>query len=197
MAVEKQFGDWTNDGTCEGTGEDKTCGAGLQKQTRTCTDGTTDPCTDAEKARTIACALPACPEDKTCGPGVQKQTRTCEDGTKVDETTDYLCTDAEKEQSISCADAGTALPACVDPCAEVTCALTGEACSGGVCRCGTAATCEGSTTTDSCDADNNMCKCGAAAACTGGKACTAGACTGGEEEGAAMRMVKAARNLFK
>ena len=64
--MEKQLGDWTNDGDCEATGENKACGPGLQKQTRTCTDGTTETCTAADTtARTTSCsdagnALPAC-----------------------------------------------------------------------------------------------------------------------------------------
>ena len=131
-AAAKQFGDWTNDGDCIATGEDKTCGPGTQSQTRTCTDGTNDPCNDAEKTQTVSCseagtALPACVvekqlgecinvgecaasgDDKTCGPGTQSQTRTCTDGTND------VCTQEDTAQTISCADAGTALPDCTLP----------------------------------------------------------------------------------
>ena len=64
--VEKQLSAWTNIGDCEGTGEDPTCGPGNQKQSRTCTDGTADKCTDADREKTISCidagtALPECP----------------------------------------------------------------------------------------------------------------------------------------
>ena len=58
--VEKQLGDWADEGACEATGDDETCGPGLQEQTRTCTDGTTDLCTDAEMTQMVACALPDC-----------------------------------------------------------------------------------------------------------------------------------------
>ena len=129
-AVAKQLGEWTNDGDCIGTGEDKTCGPGTQSQTRTCTDGTNDPCTDVDRTQTVSCvdagtALPTCAvakqlgewtndgdcvgtgSDPTCGPGTQNQVRTCTDGT------DDPCTDVEKSQTIACSEAGTALPACV------------------------------------------------------------------------------------
>jgi hypothetical protein len=90
--VDKQLGTWTNDGGCEATGADATCGPGNQKQTRTCIDGVTDKCTVADTDQTISCsdagtALPDCSvekqlgawtnvgdcaatgEGKTCGPG--------------------------------------------------------------------------------------------------------------------------------
>merc|ERR1719245_849703 len=131
-AVAKHFGDWTNDRDCIATGEDKTCGPGTQSQTRTCTDGTNDPCSDADITQTVSCseagtALPACVvekqlgewtnvgecaasgDNKTCGPGTQSQTRTCTDGTND------VCTQEDTAQTISCADAGTALPDCTLP----------------------------------------------------------------------------------
>jgi len=128
--VEKVLGDWTNDGDCVATGDDPTCGPGNQNQVRTCTDGSTDVCTDADTAQNIACALPDCVvekvlgdwtndgdcvgtgDDPTCGPGTQSQVRTCTDGS-VD-----VCTDADTAQSISCTDAGTALPECAAAPAE-------------------------------------------------------------------------------
>ena len=69
----------------------------------------------------------------------------------------------------------------VDPCAAVTCAVTGETCSDGVCKCGTAATCQAaisSSLADSCVPADNVCKCGAVAACAEGQTCAAGVCTG-------------------
>merc|ERR1712038_268222 len=123
--VEKVLGDWTNDGDCVGTEDNPTCGPGTQNQVRTCSDGSTDVCTDADTAQTIACALPDCVvekalgdwtndgdcvatgDDPTCGPGTQNQVRTCTDGS------DDPCTDVEKSQTIACSEAGTALPACV------------------------------------------------------------------------------------
>ena len=69
-AEPKVFGAWANDGSCAGSGEDKTCGPGLQKQKRTCKDGikpdgSTDPCTVADREQSISCtdagtALPVC-----------------------------------------------------------------------------------------------------------------------------------------
>jgi len=128
--VEKQLLEWTNEGACEATGVDKTCGPGTQRQTRACIDGTTDLCTDADTSQTVSCddagsGLPDCVVekqlgeyankgaceatgiDKTCGPGTQRQTRYCTDG-----TTD-LCTDADTSQTVSCGDAGSGLPDCV------------------------------------------------------------------------------------
>ena len=61
----KSLGDWKNDGKCVAKGPDPACGAGTQNQRRTCTDGTVDKCTEAEKQRTVVCTmagtqLPAC-----------------------------------------------------------------------------------------------------------------------------------------
>ena len=128
--TEKQLGEWTNEGTCEATGADKTCGPGTQRQTRTCNDGTNDHCTEADTTQSVSCSdagtsLPECVvekqlgewtnegvceasgSDKTCGPGTQSQTRTCTDGTN-----DH-CTDSDTSQTVSCSDAGTSLPDCV------------------------------------------------------------------------------------
>ena len=124
--VPKVLGDWTNVGACVATGGNN-CGPGVQTQTRTCTDGTVDPCTTADTTtQTVSCAdtdtaLPDClkvlgdwtnvgacvaTSGGNCGPGTQSQTRTCEDGT-VDK-----CTAVDTTRSVSCADAGTALSAC-------------------------------------------------------------------------------------
>jgi len=61
----KTFGEWANEGSCHGEGDDPTCGAGSQQQKRTCTDGTIDKCTTTETQRTVTCevagtALPVC-----------------------------------------------------------------------------------------------------------------------------------------
>ena len=65
VSASKVFGEWTNEGSCKGEGEDLTCGPGTQVQRRTCTDGTIDMCTDDENQRTVTCevagtALPVC-----------------------------------------------------------------------------------------------------------------------------------------
>ena len=54
-----QFGDWEDDGNCVPTEQnDEICGpqSGMQKQKRTCEDGTHDKCTAANKEREIDCA---------------------------------------------------------------------------------------------------------------------------------------------
>ena len=56
---------WANDGECVATATDPVsllpCGPGTQQQTRTCTDGTIDLCTDADvTSKSVACALVAC-----------------------------------------------------------------------------------------------------------------------------------------
>ena len=64
--MEKQLGNWTNDGPCVATGNDASCGPGNQRQTRTCEDGTVDKCTEIDVVeQTILCsdagtALPEC-----------------------------------------------------------------------------------------------------------------------------------------
>ena len=121
------LGEWVNTGECKATGTNTTCGPGIQAQTRTCTDGTTARCTEADTKQNISCAdagteLPDCPKklgkwinmgvceatgnDSTCGPGLQTQTRNCTNG-----TTD-LCTDGDTKQMIPCGDANTTLPDC-------------------------------------------------------------------------------------
>jgi len=118
IELEKSFGPWNSDGDCDASG--KTCGPGIQQQTRTCTNGTMDTCTESDRTRNISCNLADCEKDfgpwsnngycnasgKTCGPGTQQQTRTCTDG-----TTD-TCTESDRTQSISCSKAGTELPNC-------------------------------------------------------------------------------------
>lgn len=119
---EKELGTWRNVGDCLAIAEGKTCGPGLQKQTRTCTDGTNDKCTPSDQERRISCNLRDCEKqlgswendgncvatggDKTCGPGNQKQTRTCDDGTV------HTCTTSDTEQTIPCSEAGTNLKKC-------------------------------------------------------------------------------------
>ena len=65
LIAPKTFGEWANEGSCHGEGDDPTCGAGSQQQKRTCTDGTIDKCTTTETQRTVTCevagtALPVC-----------------------------------------------------------------------------------------------------------------------------------------
>ena len=120
----KQHSPWINDTGCVAKGDNPNCGPGNQRQTRTCTDGTTDKCTKPEdKERFIFCALPDCikqhgpwnndggcvatGEDPTCGSGNQRQTRTCIDG-----TTDNCTAPNDTERNISCKDAQTELPEC-------------------------------------------------------------------------------------
>ena len=57
-------------------------------------------------------------------------------------------------------------------CNEVHCAIMGEVCVGGVCKCGCAASCEGQISGAYCDAANSVCKCSATlSSCTGGETC--------------------------
>ena len=65
LDVCKQLGNWVNLGGCIANGTDSSCGPGLQTQTRTCTDGTTDKCNDFETKQNISCSnagttLPSC-----------------------------------------------------------------------------------------------------------------------------------------
>ena len=108
---QKLLGQWVNEEGCRGQ-NDMDCGPGNQLQTRSCSDGTTDKCTPADRARTQNCSLPHCQKifgnwenlgecvasgsDKNCGPGGQFQIRSCTDGT-VDK-----CTDEDRQHAISC-----------------------------------------------------------------------------------------------
>ena len=65
FTASKILGEWANEGSCNGEGEDITCGPGSQHQRRACTDGTIDKCTAEETQRTVTCevagtALPVC-----------------------------------------------------------------------------------------------------------------------------------------
>ena len=110
--TEKQVGDWTV-GKCEGTGENKFCGPGSQKQTRTCEDGTDDKCIKSDREQIVSCPLKDCEKQlgdwnnkgdceavggnhKKCGPAFQLQTRTCKDGT------DDKCTVPDRSRKTSC-----------------------------------------------------------------------------------------------
>ena len=108
----KRFGNWTNNGTCDAIGEDKTCGPGIQTQTRRCTDGSLDKCLAIETEQTVSCNLQDClktfgnwtayeeckadGDDLTCGPGKQNQSRICEDGTNDE------CTEVDIIQTVPC-----------------------------------------------------------------------------------------------
>ena len=91
-------GDWSYNGTCVGTGDNKKCGPGHRIQTRSCTDGAISNCSSADIRRLLPCSLPDCSKElgnwtnegecigfdgKDCGPGNQLQTRTCVDGTNI------------------------------------------------------------------------------------------------------------------
>ena len=58
--VAKQQGNWSSDGACMAIGNDLTCGVGLQRETRPCTNGTSDICTVDDNERKVECALPDC-----------------------------------------------------------------------------------------------------------------------------------------
>ena len=108
----KELGEWKNEGVCQPKQKGETCGDGIQKQVRSCIDGTTDKCTDADRKRETKCFIKDCPKqlgnwendgkcevtgkDKTCGPGKQAQKRSCKDGT-VDK-----CSDEDRRRVIPC-----------------------------------------------------------------------------------------------
>ena len=108
----KTRGSWTDSDECKADGTDPTCGPGRQNQTRVCTDGTTDRCTESDTNKIVSCALRDCPkilgrwryvaqcdtdtQEKSCGPGSRFQKRDCDDG-----TTDR-CTRWDKEQYTGC-----------------------------------------------------------------------------------------------
>ena len=61
----REVTEWKNIGNCQGIGENKTCGDGIQNQTRNCKDGTTEKCLDIELMRALSCnetgsELPKC-----------------------------------------------------------------------------------------------------------------------------------------
>ena len=59
-----------------------------------------------------------------------------------------------------------------DPCEGVVCNIPGETCQNGICKCGSACSCEGSQTGSYCDAKNSICKCSEVEdACKDGKVC--------------------------
>jgi hypothetical protein len=75
----KILGEWTNEGSCNGDGDDPTCGAGTQLQSRTCTDGTIDKCTVEDTHRSVTCAVAgtALPVCVTCPEGFVQYNRKC------------------------------------------------------------------------------------------------------------------------
>ena len=104
-------GNWTDDGSCVGTGERKNCGAGVQRQVRSCVDGFVTKCTAADKEQQLSCTLPDCNKElghwvnagecvglinKQCGQGNQLQTRTCTDGTHIE------CAPTDMARTIIC-----------------------------------------------------------------------------------------------
>ena len=108
----KKYGHWVNTTQCESEADDRNCGPGTQLQTRTCTNGTTDICTDQGMIQTVRCNLIAClkvfgnwtsdgiceskGDYKICGKGLRRLSRTCMDGT-ID-----VCKKNETEKYIEC-----------------------------------------------------------------------------------------------
>ena len=108
----KEFGNWTSSGLCETSGDYKYCGTGQMMYTRDCIDGTTDPCTDGDIRKYVACNLTSCfiqlgnwtdagvcvgtGHRKDCGAGAKRQERTCTNGwiTK--------CTAQDRERELTC-----------------------------------------------------------------------------------------------
>ena len=125
----KKLGKWQNDGPCISTGISPICGPGVQKQMRSCINGTGSECCMLEDTtQTLSCteagtALPDCPkkfgewvndghcialgDNPFCGPGLQSQQRSCESGTG-----NQICNKSDRERQVRCADVGTSLPKC-------------------------------------------------------------------------------------
>ena len=64
-APKAQIGTWQNVGQCIGTGEDPSCGPGIQNQTRSCINGTEEKCSEFDLERIAPChwadsTLPDC-----------------------------------------------------------------------------------------------------------------------------------------
>ena len=119
---------WANDGGCISNRLDKSCGPGIAKQKRNCTDGTLDKCTMADRQQNVSCLdaginqadcervvgnwtnignCSAVGDDKGCGPGTVVRKRSCEDGTI------HKCEDIDlQDDAVNCEDAGIPLPAC-------------------------------------------------------------------------------------
>ena len=63
-------------------------------------------------------------------------------------------------------------------CTGVTCAVTGEICNDGICKCGTASSCQDQATSAICDAANSVCKCSSTVGkCATGQICLRGRCS--------------------
>ena len=108
----KQVGNWSNQGYCNPTDNDRSCGPGIQQQVRMCVDGMVDKCQDSDFKRFVPCNLEACykvfgpwsdvgscmadGDNISCGPGKQNQTRLCKDGTSD------ICSESDRHQVIDC-----------------------------------------------------------------------------------------------
>ena len=67
----------------------------------------------------------------------------------------------------------------IDPCKDVTCAIAGEVCDGGVCKCGESSSCTGDEKVQYCDSENSKCKCAENVdACSEGQQCIDEECRG-------------------
>ena len=123
----KQLGNWSNMTanveSCVATGPDASCGPGLQRQNRSCVDGTFDRCSYSDMYQNVSCNKPDClkkfgpwknngqcqptgSDAKRCGDGNQTQNRTCVDGTND------KCQASERQRVITCQSAGTTLQMC-------------------------------------------------------------------------------------
>ena len=68
-----------------------------------------------------------------------------------------------------------------DLCQGVTCAVSGEVCQSGECKCGNGASCENRATGSHCDASSSTCKCGPnIESCQDGVSCINGVCGNGK-----------------
>ena len=108
----KILANWDTSAPCKPDNIGQNCGPGIQQQSRNCTDGTTDKCTDMDIQREIHCDLRDCPKIlghwysegecqstgtyKNCGKGRKKELRTCIDGTSD------KCTASDREKYSPC-----------------------------------------------------------------------------------------------
>ena len=59
--AERTYGPWTDLSTCEGIGEDTSCGEGRKIQVRTCSPGTQQACPREKDEQSVECQLTECP----------------------------------------------------------------------------------------------------------------------------------------
>ena len=127
---QKLLGPWENIGPCIPAASNSSCGTGVQRQIRTCKDGTgPNICQSSDQERSLSCEdtgtkLPDCSkvfgnwenegnciasgQDKSCGPGTQKQKRVCGDGTGAE-----ICNINDTRRVVPCDRTNTSLPDCL------------------------------------------------------------------------------------